>query len=1134
MGLGSLNFSASNRGPWKITALNMTYAVCSSYPAVVVVPESTSDETLISVSSQFQHNRFPVVTWKSPSNQAVLLRSGCFVPSATPQKFGPLGNLPTAVLPGKNKLIGVAGRFAGAANKEKVTHPQANGGTGVFNMDVEGYMLDILHLSQSYRRKRRKTNFLSEISRAPETMHFDPPERTPGKHGWRRQASKMGARTKSWESDDVDFSPRRRHLRNGNSSERSLTPEPQLDRMLSSPEPVGKGQKRRFTISNVMHKVRSPHIARRKRYKVAKSSGDVVIENAVSQSHGEREEDEGIKMKPISRGGEEGKAVLDEAREHENPEDRGSKEEGEQGKRDEIVSDQRRREASVLTSSGQESIDLEQAIRDRGLEDLGAMSPTQGIPKLLSLKRGSSTPDLHKGGVARGGGVAVDDVEGIDLGDIEMREKRETSISPESGKDEEEEERRKSAIDWERVGGEAVPGETTPTDLESRPSTSTPDLQSGSGSRLDMDGSSEFWGLNSPDFEGSPATFSMLPTNPRDWITVDALPAQLHHWSDSALYIIGDKQALREVPDDLFPNCTFVPVEVPAPSDVSQCFKKLMRACAPSNSNSGYLAAVEESGWMTQLSTVLEMSVAVADLIHNQESSVMVCLENGWDATAQVVSLAQILLDPYYRTIEGFQALVEKDWLSFGHRFSQNGNHTISSNVSGFTPIFLQFLDLVHQVFHQFPLSFEFSDFYLRMMAYHHSSMRFHTFTLNNEKERYANNWLQYRPRHANVHGSSCQTEPYVAYWSHLYSLHSELTILYNFKYKPDANTGPLFPHSYQANLELWSFYLANSLSQFSPYDTEFLSEGDLTPVDLHYNLFEKEKSLTGGQKGAGFSGVDLVTGLSGIGTLLLEYTALINLHGQKKGLPSATWRELWEELQDSVGKSASPILPVQPCDRLMLSHGQALHKRTTMAVLIKGKLAVELEDQMTYPHNFVSVSLTGQHECEFCKHSVTSKQAYKCSSCGSVCHEHCKSKVPFNCGHKHDIAQKKKKTPAFPERAVWLHRTPSSGPHAGMGGVSSPQLDAATMDGVLLKRGKIVKSWKWRYFILNPEKKELCYYDSKKKEKCHGVITLTDEDSVEQGDPQIVPGLKPNENGYFFNVSSLFSNYTKIDAELC
>ena len=31
MRLGSLNFSASNRGPWKITALNMTYAVCNRY-----------------------------------------------------------------------------------------------------------------------------------------------------------------------------------------------------------------------------------------------------------------------------------------------------------------------------------------------------------------------------------------------------------------------------------------------------------------------------------------------------------------------------------------------------------------------------------------------------------------------------------------------------------------------------------------------------------------------------------------------------------------------------------------------------------------------------------------------------------------------------------------------------------------------------------------------------------------------------------------------------------------------------------------------------------------------------------------------------------------------------------------------
>lgn len=40
---------------------------------------------------------------------------------------------------------------------------------------------------------------------------------------------------------------------------------------------------------------------------------------------------------------------------------------------------------------------------------------------------------------------------------------------------------------------------------------------------------------------------------------------------------------------------------------------------------------------------------------------------DGWDRTSQVAALTQLLLDPYFRTVEGFCILVEKDFVAFGH-----------------------------------------------------------------------------------------------------------------------------------------------------------------------------------------------------------------------------------------------------------------------------------------------------------------------------------------------------------------------------------------------------------------------------------------------------------------------------------
>ena len=78
-----------------------------------------------------------------------------------------------------------------------------------------------------------------------------------------------------------------------------------------------------------------------------------------------------------------------------------------------------------------------------------------------------------------------------------------------------------------------------------------------------------------------------------------------------------------------------------------------------------------------------------------------------WDRTAQLCSLAQLILDPYYRTLAGFQVLVEKDWVAFGHKFAERCALHKMRDSSGnehapkkdeVSPVFQQFLDCTWQV----------------------------------------------------------------------------------------------------------------------------------------------------------------------------------------------------------------------------------------------------------------------------------------------------------------------------------------------------------------------------------------------------------------------------------------------------
>lgn len=67
----------------------------------------------------------------------------------------------------------------------------------------------------------------------------------------------------------------------------------------------------------------------------------------------------------------------------------------------------------------------------------------------------------------------------------------------------------------------------------------------------------------------------------------------------------------------------------------SPAFKKLVRASVPSSTSSepdqSFYRAVESSEWLQQLQTLLQVSGAMVDLMDLNGSSVMLCLEDGWD-----------------------------------------------------------------------------------------------------------------------------------------------------------------------------------------------------------------------------------------------------------------------------------------------------------------------------------------------------------------------------------------------------------------------------------------------------------------------------------------------------------------------
>ncbi|XP_073041858.1 phosphatidylinositol-3-phosphatase myotubularin-1-like isoform X1 [Primulina eburnea] len=248
------------------------------------------------------------------------------------------------------------------------------------------------------------------------------------------------------------------------------------------------------------------------------------------------------------------------------------------------------------------------------------------------------------------------------------------------------------------------------------------------------------------------------------------------------------------------------------------------------SSMSASVSTLGDSGWLIHVQSVLAGSAWIAARVALESATVLVHCSDGWDRTTQLVSLASLLLDPYYRTIKGFQALVEKDWLAFGHPFSDrlgipsvsgtgsvplelsrqastgsipsspmrqssgsfaSQSQSSSHGQNSYSPIFLQWIDCVSQLLRIYPFAFEFSSIFLVDLLDCMLSGRFGNFFCNSDKER----------QEAGIYDSCA------CLWIYLADLRASEEMSHghlNHFFDPSKLKGPLLPPAASLAPTLW------------------------------------------------------------------------------------------------------------------------------------------------------------------------------------------------------------------------------------------------------------------------------------------------------------------------------------------
>ncbi|PIO73530.1 PH domain protein, partial [Teladorsagia circumcincta] len=506
-------------------------------------------------------------------------------------------------------------------------------------------------------------------------------------------------------------------------------------------------------------------------------------------------------------------------------------------------------------------------------------------------------------------------------------------------------------------------------------------------------------------------------------------------------------------------NIEFVPITFPTTHQMKVSFKKLLRVMRPS-------VPFMDS---TSVSNLLSLASSIASVVTLHNSSVALCIEEGWDTTCQLMSLAQLLLDPYYRTIEGFQLLA------------------------------------------QFHGAFEFNDFYLRFLAYHSQSAFFRTFVMDCESERVHLEHLV--PETGEGHRGCI--------WMYIKEKTCRSTIFHNLLYSPEGER-VLIPACSIAALQTWTFYSEETLSHGSPYDID-LAEAELVERDDEH-FSHSEGVTTGGTSSRIVDGTIVCQDLKredGITFLIQTNDRLNPLEKPRAG----GWLNTWQTAEERMSTDDE-----DQDDKEEKAHDwdwqvrRVLLKRAALRVLLRGITSRSAASQKNVSKNHVfehyGASGGQPSECGLCHfplYGTVVRTGQRCRQCGVIAHDKCIVNL-WPCDPRATSVRPTTHEASLPPTPVRTATVEGQGTVArsetllsdlaegnngrtltiGHGAATPSRAAAPLHQGYLSKKGAKFKLWAPRWFELEANSHKMYYYESEHDLECRGYIDLCDVGSVE------------------------------------